>query len=238
MGENPENVFCFGAPGLDHVFRTSLLNRKELSEFLNFDLSGKTAIATYHPVTLENNTASEQISNILAALEKTDLKVVFTKSNADSSGRLINLMIQEFCKRNPSKYKFFDTLGQAGYLSCLKNLDMVIGNSSSGLTEAPSFKIPVINIGDRQKGRTKAENVLDAENTVDCIVGAIQYALSGEFLYKCKNTINPYGKYEDGNISQRIKETLKNVMITGESLKKVFNDFSVSKIRGKGENYL
>ncbi|MGE5351527.1 MAG: UDP-N-acetylglucosamine 2-epimerase [Ignavibacteriales bacterium] len=228
MGENPGNVFCFGAPGLDHIYKTNLLGRKELSEFLNFDLSGKVALATYHPVTLENNTAAEQIANILAVLEQTDLKVIFTKSNADSAGRLINQMIQEFCLANPSKYKFFDNLGQVGYLSCLKNLDLVIGNSSSGLTEAPSFRIPVINIGDRQKGRTKAENILDSENTVESIVKSIHYAFSATFLNKCKNTINPYGKYDDGNISQRIKETLKNITITGESLKKVFNDFPLS----------
>ncbi|MGE5499432.1 MAG: UDP-N-acetylglucosamine 2-epimerase, partial [Syntrophothermus sp.] len=116
MGENPGNVFCFGAPGLDHIYKTNLLGRKELSEFLNFDLSGKVALATYHPVTLENNTAAEQIANILAVLEQTDLKVIFTKSNADSAGRLINQMIQEFCLANPSKYKFFDNLGQVGYL--------------------------------------------------------------------------------------------------------------------------
>jgi UDP-hydrolysing UDP-N-acetyl-D-glucosamine 2-epimerase len=224
MGENPEYVFNYGAPGLDWIYKLPLMDRKALQDRLGFDMTGRIAILTYHPVTLETNTARKQIRNILDAVKKTDLKVVFTKANADVHGRVINKIIQEFCVKDPVRYRFIDNLGQVAYLSCLKCLDLMIGNSSSGLTEAPSFRLPVVNVGDRQKGRIKADNVIDAGYGKDEIMGAIEEALSEPFKKRIKRMKNPYDKYGDGQVSHRIKEKLKEIKISSSFVKKRFHD--------------
>jgi len=226
MGENPEVVFNFGAPGLDNIARLKLMDKKELSRYLNFELDEPTALVTYHSVTLENNTAKEHIENILSAIRQSGLRAVFTKSNADTYGRIINKKIEGFCFRQPDKYRSVVNLGQLGYLSCLKHFDIMIGNSSSGLIEAPSFELPMVNIGDRQKGRIKAANVIDTNYTVDSIRRGIQKALSPDFKAGLKDMINPYQKYADGNISLRIKEKLKTIPLNDLLIKKEFRDLS------------
>ncbi len=155
MGEEPQAVFAFGAPGLDALRHITLLTKEELESRLDFRIQSPAAIVTYHPVTLEKDTAEAHIKSLLSALLEEGIRAVFTKANADPQGRLINDIIADFCRNRPDDYRLFDNLGQRVYLSCLSNFDMMIGNSSSGLIEAPSFRLPVVNVGDRQKGQNQ-----------------------------------------------------------------------------------
>jgi UDP-N-acetylglucosamine 2-epimerase (non-hydrolysing)/GDP/UDP-N,N'-diacetylbacillosamine 2-epimerase (hydrolysing) len=227
MGENPEFVFNYGAPGLDNIYKKKLMDRHELQKHLDFDLSGKVAIVTYHPVTLENNTAGRQIGYILKAIKQSGIKAIFTQANADVYGRIINEKISEFCAVNSDIAGYYDTLGQIPYLSCLRNLDLMVGNSSSGLIEAPSFRMPVVNIGDRQKGRIKAKNVIDVGYSLHEILKGIETACSVEFRKKIKNMKNPYCRFRDGNVSYRIKEKIRSVRLNNSLLKKKFNDMDL-----------
>ncbi len=226
LGENPKHVFNFGAPGLDHLWHQQLLNRHQLSETLHFDLSGQVAIATFHPVTLEQSAPTEQVRELLKALEKTSLKVIFTKANADAGGEIINRLIETFCRKNPKRYHLTDNLGTQRYLSCLKHLDMMIGNSSSGIVESASFQLPVINIGDRQKGRLKAANVLDVPPRCQDIYRAIQQASSVSFKKSLARLRNPYVRFKSGDISQRIKDVIVTWPLDSELLKKSFYDIA------------
>jgi UDP-N-acetylglucosamine 2-epimerase (non-hydrolysing)/GDP/UDP-N,N'-diacetylbacillosamine 2-epimerase (hydrolysing) len=231
MGESPEMVFNFGAPGLDNVYRLPLLSRSELQDRLQFDLAGTVAIVTYHPVTLEKNTAASQIQNVIDALRSTGIRAVFTKANADSQGREINTILQNFCKQDASRFRLYDNLGPLVYLSCLRNLELMIGNSSSGLTEAPSFSLPVVNIGDRQGGRIKAENIIDVGYSVEEIVNGIRMVCSERFRKAIAGIENPYSKYADGETSFRIKEKLKQVELSDYLLKKKFNDIDMGELK-------
>jgi UDP-N-acetylglucosamine 2-epimerase (non-hydrolysing)/GDP/UDP-N,N'-diacetylbacillosamine 2-epimerase (hydrolysing) len=226
LGENPRFVFNYGAPGLDNIKKLKLLCKNDLQKELDFEFNGEIAIITYHPVTLEKDDSRNQIVIILNVLKSFEFKAIFTMANADIGGSKINEEIQKFCKKNPKKYKFFSNLGQVNYLSCLKNFDLMIGNSSSGIVESISFKIPVVNIGDRQKGRIKAENVIDVKCSKTEIKKAIQLALSKYFKDKIKNINNPYDKYNDGKVSYRIKEKLKRIRINENLIKKKFYDIS------------
>ncbi len=178
MGEDPGRVFNFGAPGLDWVSRLPLLGRNELQKRLDFDLSGKVAMVTYHPVTLEGEAWERQIEDLFRAVDRSGIKAIFTKANADAHGRMINGKIEQFCNEHPKRFRLYDNLGQVLYLSCLKNLDLMIGNSSSGIVEAPTFKLPVVNIGDSQKGRMKAANMIDTGCDAGEILGSIRRANS------------------------------------------------------------
>ena len=224
MGEDPGRVYNFGAPGLDQLYREKLLSKRQLEQRLQIELTGTVAIVTYHPVTLETTSALSQIGNLLKAVDSSGIKAVFTKSNADAHGREINREIENFCKSNPACYRFFDNLGQKTYLSCLKHLDLMIGNSSSGLTEAPSFRLPVVNIGDRQKGRIKAANIIDTGYGAREILKDIRKACSSVFKKNLANLKNPYDPFGDGKTSFRIKETLKKTVINRDFLQKKFFD--------------
>ncbi len=224
MGEHPETVFNHGAPGLDHLYRTELLSKEQLEKHLEFSLDSGTALITYHPVTLENDTSERQIENLLSAVKAAKLKAIFSGANADAHGRIINSKISSFCKQNPARYKFADNLGQRIYLSCLKHVDVLIGNSSSGLTEAPSFRLPVVNIGDRQKGREKAANVIDVGYSAEEILSVIHEALSDRFKQRLSGLKNPYDKHADGRAGERIKDTLKSISLSEVLLKKAFHD--------------
>lgn len=224
MGEDPRFVFAFGAPGLDALHHVTLLTKQELESHLDFRLEGPTAIVTYHPVTLERNTAEVQIENLLMALLQEDVRAVFTKSNADMQGRLINQRIAEFCRHRPADYRLYDDLGQEVYLSCLRHLDLMIGNSSSGLIEAPSFKLPAVDIGDRQRGRIKAANVIDVGYSVAEIASGIRQSLSTSWKEGLTNMENPYCGRGDGRVSFHIKEQLKRAEIGESLLKKRFYD--------------
>jgi UDP-hydrolysing UDP-N-acetyl-D-glucosamine 2-epimerase len=224
MGEDPGRVYNFGAPGLDYVHRQKLLSRNQLAAQLGLDLNATTAIVTYHSVTLESRSSLEQIEGLLAALRRSGIAAVFTKANADANGRIINQTVARFCDSNQTKYRLFDNLGQKIYLSCLKHLDLMIGNSSSGLTEAPSFRLPVVNIGDRQKGRIKAANIIDTGYGAREILKDIRKACSSVFKKNLANLKNPYDPFGDGKTSFRIKETLKKTVINRDFLQKKFFD--------------
>jgi GDP/UDP-N,N'-diacetylbacillosamine 2-epimerase (hydrolysing) len=221
LGEHPNSVFNVGGLGVDNILRLDLLSREELEEALNFKLGSKNVLVTFHPVTLENKTSAFQVSQLLSALDKLkNCKIIFTMPNADTDGREIFKLIESFCRRNENAVAF-TSLGQIRYLSCLKHVDMVIGNSSSGLLEVPSFRIPTINVGDRQRGRMKADSVIDCEPTEGAISKVISKAFSTEFQAICKNVINPYGaggasdmivrKIEECDFSILLKKNFYNI---------------------------
>ena len=162
MGESPERVFCFGAPGLDNVYKLHLLKKIEVFQQLGLPTDRKLGVVTYHPVTLDTKSIESQITTVLQALQKVpEIFWVFTRPNADTGGRIIITSLEDFVRRYPKRGKIFTSLGQLRYLSLLKYADMMVGNSSSGLLEAPSFALPVVNIGERQKGRKEQQ---DAKN--------------------------------------------------------------------------
>ena len=221
LGEDPSRVFNVGGMGIENIKRLELLNKKEFEKSIEFKLNIKNILVTFHPVTLENSTAKEQFQQLLDAIDELeDTNIIFTKANSDTDGRVINQMIDEYVTKNSHKSIVFTSLGQLRYLSALQYVDAVVGNSSSGLAEAPSFKIGTINIGDRQKGRIKASSVIDCEPNKDSILKSFEKLYSKEFQETLKTTINPYG---DGCASKKIVEILKSVDLEN-ILKKSFYD--------------
>ncbi|WP_148624145.1 UDP-N-acetylglucosamine 2-epimerase [Aliarcobacter cryaerophilus] len=221
LGEDPSRVFNIGGMGIENIKRLELLNKKEFEKSIEFKLNIKNILVTFHPVTLENSTAQEQFKELLDAIDELeDTNIIFTKANSDTDGRVINQMIDEYVTKNSHKSIVFTSLGQLRYLSALQYGDAVVGNSSSGLAEAPSFKIGTINIGDRQKGRIKASSVIDCEPNKDSILKSFGKLYSKEFQETLRTTINPYG---DGCASKKIVEILKNVDLKN-ILKKSFYD--------------
>ena len=162
LGESPDRVFNVGAVSLDNIKRLDFLSKKELEKELNFIFNRHNLLITFHPVTLENNTSKKQFQNLLAVLDELkDTNLIFTKANADTGGRVINKIIDEYVSKNSHKAIAFISMGQLKYLSTMKFVDAVVGNSSSGIVEAPAFKIATVNIGDMQKGRMRAEIVIN-----------------------------------------------------------------------------
>ncbi|MHA1384776.1 MAG: UDP-N-acetylglucosamine 2-epimerase [Candidatus Helarchaeota archaeon] len=217
LGENPKSVFNVGAIGIDNIKKMKLLNKRELEKQFNFKITKKTLLVTFHPVTLESSTSKEQFSNLLNAIDKfKDIRTIFTKPNADTDGRVIISMIDEYVSQNKHKSISFASMGQLQYLSTLKYVGGMIGNSSSGLIEAPSFKIGTINIGDRQKGRIKAKSVIDSTPNTKDIERAIEKLFSDKFQDSLKEVVNPY-ELKDYLTSKRIKDiilsySLKNII--------------------------
>lgn len=226
LGENPDSVFCVGAVGIENIMRMRLRDKKELAASLSFALDKPYAVVTFHPVTLENNSAEEQFVELLKALERhKELKYIFTKANADAGGRVINKMIDDYAADN-TNVAAFESLGNLRYLSALKYAAMAIGNSSSGIVEAPSFGIPTINIGDRQKGRIQAESVVNCAPSCEDISAAIDKALSPAFQCKAAHAVNPYG---DGYTTEKIVKVIKDkFQHNGFDLKKKFFDVEFS----------
>ena len=221
LGENPNKVFNVGGMGIENIKRLKLLTKDEFEKSIEFKLNIKNILVTFHPVTLENSTAKEQFQQLVDAIDELeDTNIIFTKANSDTDGRVINQMIDEYVNKNSNKSVVFTSLGQLRYLSALQYVDAMVGNSSSGLAEAPSFKIGTINIGDRQKGRIKASSVIDCEPNKDSILNSFEKLYSKEFQETLKTTINPYG---DGYASKKIVEILKNVDLKN-ILKKSFYD--------------
>ncbi|WP_129597531.1 UDP-N-acetylglucosamine 2-epimerase [Anaerophilus nitritogenes] len=225
LGENPERVFFVGAIGIENILNEKLLSKLELEESINDKLDKPYVMVTFHPVTLEDHKSEEQIKELLDACQMyKDIKFIFTKANADANGRIINQMIDEYSKEN-DHITAFTSLGMTRYLSALKHCIFVIGNSSSGLIEAPSFQIPTINIGDRQKGRIQGESIINCEPKKDDIQKAIEMALTNTFREKAKNAANPYG---DGNTSANIVEVIMDYLLNNKvNLKKNFYDCEV-----------
>jgi len=221
LGEHPNNVFNVGAIGIDNIKNLKLLSKKEFEKSINFKLNQKNIIVTFHPVTLENSTAKKQFQNLLDALDTLqNATIIFTKANSDTDGKIINSMIDKYTSQNTYKSVAFSSLGQLRYLSALQYVDAVVGNSSSGLIEAPSFQIATINIGDRQKGRVMASSVLNCKPSTKDILSSFDKINSSEFQDNLKATINPYG---DGKTAKRIIKILKNIKLTN-LLKKSFFD--------------
>lgn len=222
LGEHPSTVFNVGGLGVDNILKLNLLTKEELEKSLNFKLGTKSVLVTFHPVTLENKTSGMQMNELLSALDKLlDCKIIFTMPNADTDGREIFQLIQSFCLTNENAVAF-TSLGQTLYLSCLNHVDIVIGNSSSGLSEVPSFKIPTINIGDRQRGRLKASSVIQCEPIKNNISKAIEQGFDEEFKALCKETKNPYGS---GGASDLIVKQIEQIDINSK-LKKKFYDLA------------
>lgn len=221
LGEHPSRVFNVGGMGIENIKRLKLLSLEEFEESIDFKLNKKNILVTFHPVTLENSTAKEQFQELLDAIDKLeDTNIIFTKANSDTDGRIINEMIDTYVSNNNVKSIGFTSLGQLRYLSALQYVDAMVGNSSSGLIEAPSFKIATVNIGDRQKGRLKASNVIDCESLKSDIRKAFEKVYSQGFKDSLKNIKNPYG---DGCASEKIIQEIKKVELN-HILKKSFYD--------------
>jgi GDP/UDP-N,N'-diacetylbacillosamine 2-epimerase (hydrolysing) len=219
LGEQPENVFVAGGLGVDSIKRVQLLEREALETALDLKFGLRSLLVTFHPVTLEN-TAVNQMQELLAALNDLhDTTLVFTLPNADTDGRRLIRMVEQFVSTHPNS-RAYHSLGQLRYLSCLAQVDAVIGNSSSGLLEMPSFKKGTINIGDRQSGRPKAASVIDCDPTQEAIQSSLTRLYSPAFQSSLQNVKNPYG---EGGASKTIIETIKRLPLAG-LIKKSFFD--------------
>ncbi len=221
LGENPNNVFNVGALGVENINKIKLLSKEDFEKSINFKLNKKNILVSFHPVTLENNSSKKQFQELLNALDELkETNIIFTKANSDTDGRIINKMIDDYVKDNNKKSVVFTSLGQLRYLSALKHVDILIGNSSSGIIEAPSFKIPTINLTDRQRGRIRAKSILDAKTNKDDIIKMIEKAYSKEFQDILKTVVNPYEKKDS---SKKMLEIIKKTNLDN-ILKKEFYD--------------
>lgn len=223
LGENPKTVFNVGALGLDNIKSMKLLSRKELEKNLKLNFDGKSALITFHPVTLDKESPKRQFEKVLKALEKfPDLKLIFTMPNSDTGGREIIELIKSFTAKNQNAYAFTN-LGQKRYLSTLKNVDLVIGNSSSGIVEVPFMGIPTVNVGDRQKGRIMNESIINVKCETATIEAGIKKALS--IKRNSKKIANLYG---NGTAAKQMLSAIKK-NINNISTKKTFYDINSLK---------
>lgn len=224
LGENPANVYCVGGLGVDALMGVDRLDKAAFEASIGFELGQRNLLVTFHPVTLETSTAADQFQELLQALDSMpDIRLIFTKPNADTDGRIISSMIDSYVAANPGRSVAFQSLGHKRYISALQFVDGVIGNSSSGLAEVPSFKKGTINIGDRQKGRLRASSIIDCVPKADMIVNAINVLYSEQFRSVLETTNNPYG---DGGASLRIANILREHPLR-DILKKSFHDLEV-----------
>lgn len=223
LGENPARVYNVGALGVENFLHMPLMSLEELQESLGFSLAGKPyCVVTFHPVTLENNTAENQLQELIRAMDHfPQLRYIITLANADAGGRIINRLWMESAKRREN-WLIVPSLGAQRYLSALRNAEMMLGNSSSGIVEGPAAHIPTVNIGDRQKGRLMAESVLYCAPAYDEIISAMERARTPEFQSIARQVINPFG---DGNASSQILKILKDILSRGDiAPKKKFYD--------------
>jgi GDP/UDP-N,N'-diacetylbacillosamine 2-epimerase (hydrolysing) len=221
LGEHPDRVFNVGGLGIDNINKLNLLSKVDFEKAIKFNLGKKNIIVTFHPVTLENSTAEIQFKELLGSLDGLqDTKIIFTKANSDTDGRVINSMIDNYVYSHDNTIAFI-SMGQLNYLSALQFVDAVVGNSSSGLLEAPNFKIGTIDIGDRQRGRIKADSVISCPPDKKSINSALKKLYSQKFKNIVKNVKNPYGK---GGASKSIVNIIKNCNFNN-ILKKTFYDY-------------
>jgi len=221
MGESPERVFYVGAIGVENATNLKLMSKKDLEKNLDFILGEKSILVTFHPVTLENATAQEQCGNLLRALEELrDYRIIFTMSNSDTDGRIIRLMIEEYVDVHQDQAVVFNSLGKIRYLSLLQYITVVVGNSSSGLVEVPSFRKPTLNIGDRQRGRISGPSVIHCGSTYEEIVEGLQSALTETMLKKAEKGQNPYYK---ADTIKSIKEVIKGYPLENIIQKSFYN---------------
>ncbi|CAN1212227.1 GDP/UDP-N,N'-diacetylbacillosamine 2-epimerase (Hydrolyzing) [Tumidithrix helvetica PCC 7403] len=218
LGENPDIIYNYGSPGIDQIKRLTMLSRFELEKSLDFKFREKNILVTFHPVTLDMQSTAKQFLEILQGIDAlgSNLGIIFTMPNSDPSGRTIIQMIANYVRTHPHAVAY-TSLGQLRYLSTISQVDAVVGNSSSGLYEVPSFCKPTVNIGDRQKGRLQATSIINCEPIAAEITKAIQAA----FRMDCSQTANPYG---DGNSATRIVQILQQIREPSQLLKKHFFD--------------
>jgi GDP/UDP-N,N'-diacetylbacillosamine 2-epimerase (hydrolysing) len=223
LGEPPDRVFLVGGLGIDAIKRTALLDREALETSLDFRFGAKNLLVTFHPVTLEHQSSAQQMAELLAALSQLGegTHLIFTMPNADNGSRELARMVDEFVATH-SNARAYTSLGQLRYLSCMQQVDAVVGNSSSGLAEAPSFAIGTVNIGDRQRGRLKAQSVIDCPPQRQAILAAIRTLYSADFRLSLPTTVSPYG---DGGASQKILQVLQEHPLS-DIFKKSFYDLA------------
>ena len=221
LGEDPKTVFNFGAPGLDNLKKLPLLGRKKIEKKLKLKFNLRNILVAFHPITLQKNSTEKYFSQIIEALNGLkNTNLIFTKSNADVESRIINSMIDDYVSNNRKKSISFHSLGQINFLSCIKNCDIIIGNSSSGIIEAPSLRTATIDIGDRQKGRIRASSVISCSANKEEILQAINRVYTTEFSSIVKLTTNPY--YQD-NTSKKIVEEIKRYKFSKNLIKKFYD---------------
>ena len=220
LGEQPDRVFNVGGLGIDNIKKLTLLSKGDFEKAIDFKLGVRNLLVTFHPVTLESHTSKAQFQILLDAIgELEDTNIIFTKANADTDGRVINAMIDSYTAEHYNTIAF-SSMGQLNYLSALQFVDAVVGNSSSGLLEAPSFNIGTIDIGDRQKGRIKADSVISCPPDKNSINNAFRTLYSTQFQHMIKRTENPYGS---GGASKQITNVIRNIDLSG-IVKKTFYD--------------
>ena len=220
LGENPKSVYLVGGLGVDAIENIILLSKNELESSLKIEFQPKSLLITFHPVTLEDETSEAQMKELLSALsDLTETTLIFTMPNADTGGLVLIKMIEDFVESHPNAHSFI-SLGQLRYLSCIELVDGVVGNSSSGLTEVPSFKKGTINIGARQLGRLQAQSVINCEPEQEEIRNAIAKLYSYDFRASLSTTSNPYG---EGGASAKVVNVLRDVSLDG-IIQKTFND--------------
>ena len=222
LGEHPDRVWSTGALGVNNIRNEQIMPLSELESSLDFHLGEKFLLITFHPVTMENATAAEQCENLLTALSEVnrEYQLLFTLPNSDTDGRVIIQKIKDYVSKNSDRAFAITSLGKRRYYSALKYTTAVIGNSSSGLVEAPSFHIPTLNIGNRQQGRTRGESVIDVVATYEGIREGLNKALSTDFMNRAKKSNNPY---EKENTLLAIFNTIKTYPLEG-LIKKHFYD--------------
>ncbi len=227
LGECPENIFLVGGLGVDSIKRLHLLDKKTLENILTLKFYTKNLLITFHPVTLEKETSEDQMKELLAALSTLkDTQLIFTLPNADTDSRILIKLIESFVREHDNA-RVYSSLGQLLYLSVLAQCDGMVGNSSSGLIEAPSLNKATINIGDRQRGRLQSKSVINCEPKRRNIINAFKKLYSIEFQEILKETKNPYG---DGGASEKILKVLKSHSIKN-IIKKSFYDFPDTGIK-------
>jgi len=221
LGEDPSRVFNYGSTSIDNVLAIADMEREEA--LMSIGLSDcKYALCTYHPVTLDSGSVDQKVSDFISSIEAfPDIQFIVTKSNADQGGSRINELLEEAKKEVPNLH-VFTSLGTKRYLSLMKHAEFVLGNSSSGIIETPAFRIPTVNIGDRQRGRLHAKNVIDCDDRSESIISAINVALSDEYIKICSTVVSPYGS---GDAGKKIASKAYEIVMSGNiELKKKFYD--------------
>mgnify|MGYP001322153422 CR=1 FL=1 len=221
LGEQPKKVFCVGALGIDNIVRLPLLKKDEVEKYIGLSLKGKSLLVTWHPETLNPKSTYEEFQNLLDVLQNYEsTNIVFTKSNADNDGSRINQMIDEFVLKYPENVVVHTSLGQLRYLSTLKYVSGVVGNSSSGIIEAPSLQKGTVNIGNRQLGRLRAASVIDCRPDVQSIKNALDTLFSSQFQSSLPKVSSPYG---GSDVARKIACILKNCSLDGIVRKRFFD---------------
>lgn len=226
LGEEPSRVYNFGAIGLDNIKRLTLLSRKKLEVETGFKFQRVNFLVTYHPVTLSSKSSEDYVKELLNALDSfEDAGIIFTQANADTSGRIINKIFQDYVNKHQDRMIFVNTLGQLKYLSAIQYMDAVVGNSSSGVLEVPSFNVPTVNIGPRQNGRLMAKSVITCGEKSGEIAKALNKAVSPSFKNSIKKISSPYGS---GGVSEKIVNILKTYDLSNERIMKKFYNIEMS----------